>query len=124
MELYFGIFFFLNNVYNVTLLPDGSIYALVISFIQMCLHMYVYIRFIGINDWKEFIKHRTAEKIIKSLSDATTIQLSELNDICAICIQNMVSAKITQCNHYFHAACLRKLLYKSDQVSNCLMIFI
>jgi len=47
-------------------------------------------------------------KKVESLPDATSVQLSEFDDICAICYQQMNSAKITNCNHYFHSECLRK----------------
>lgn len=63
------------------------------------------------NEWKIFIKRRTVVKKIESLPDATSVQLSEFDDVCAICYQKMRSAKITQCNHFFHGKCLRKWIY-------------
>jgi len=61
--------------------------------------------------WRIFIKRRTAVKKVESLPDATSVQLSEFDDVCAICYQQMRSAKITNCNHYFHSECLRKWTY-------------
>lgn len=61
--------------------------------------------------WRIFIQRRTAVNKIESLTDATIIQLSEFNDVCAICRQKMKSAKITNCNHYFHSECLLKWIY-------------
>ena len=48
------------------------------------------------------------------LKDATSEQLTELNDVCAICYQELTSAKITQCHHYFHSTCLRKWLNQGE----------
>lgn len=33
--------------------------------------------------------------------------------------QEMTSAKITRCNHYFHGVCLRKWLYVQDRCPFC-----
>lgn len=33
--------------------------------------------------------------------------------------QEMTSAKITRCNHYFHGVCLRKWLYVQDRCPLC-----
>lgn len=63
------------------------------------------------NKWEEFTKRSTVMKKIESLSQATNIQLSKFNDVCAICLENMRSARITKCNHYFHGECLRKWFY-------------
>jgi len=78
---------------------------------MICLHAYSIIWIGARNGWRVFIKRHTAVKKIESLAEATSIQLSELSDVCAICFENMVSAKITNCNHYFHGACLRKWIY-------------
>lgn len=34
-------------------------------------------------------------------------------------MQEMTSAKITRCNHYFHGVCLRKWLYVQDRCPFC-----
>lgn len=34
-------------------------------------------------------------------------------------LQEMTSAKITRCNHYFHGVCLRKWLYVQDRCPFC-----
>lgn len=47
----------------------------------------------------------------ESLPEASEAQLDRLDDVCAICYQEMKTAKITRCNHYFHGVCLRKWLY-------------
>lgn len=47
----------------------------------------------------------------ESLPEASEAQLARLDDVCAICYQEMRTAKITRCNHFFHGVCLRKWLY-------------
>lgn len=67
--------------------------------------------------WSVYIKRRTAVQKISSLSEASTTELQNFDDVCAICYQEMSSAKITRCKHYFHGVCLRKWLYVQDKVS-------
>ena len=56
-----------------------------------------------VSGWQTFIKRRTAVAKINSLPDATSVDLATLDDVCAICYQEMTSAKITRCRHFFHA---------------------
>lgn len=89
--------------------------------------------------WGVFMKRRTAVHKISSLPEASTEQLQQFDDVCAICyqvkhfqesneyeitkiltiLQEMTSAKITRCNHYFHGVCLRKWLYVQDRCPFC-----
>jgi len=62
-------------------------------------------------------------KKIKSLPDATNVELSEFDDICSICRHSMDSAKITNCNHYFHKICLRKWLNLKVNIGIYLIVF-
>ncbi|XP_020588430.1 E3 ubiquitin protein ligase RIN2-like isoform X2 [Phalaenopsis equestris] len=60
---------------------------------------------------KGFIKLKKAlNSLDGSLPDATTEELSEFNDECAICRGPMARAKKLPCNHLFHLACLRSWL--------------
>lgn len=87
----------------------------------MCIHAY-YSIWRSIRDgWRVFIKRRLAVRRVESLADATSVQLSEFDDVCSICQHNMDSAKITNCNHYFHSICLRKWL--NLKVNNYLIVF-
>ena len=65
------------------------------------------------------MKRRSAVNKINSLPEAKAEQLRMLDDVCAICYQEMQSAKITRCNHYFHSVCLRKWLYVQDRCPLC-----
>ncbi|XP_064600261.1 RING finger protein 145-like [Liolophura sinensis] len=70
--------------------------------------------------WKSFLLRREAVKMVGSLPNATPEQLQELNDVCAICYQEMSStAKVTPCGHFFHGFCLRKWLYVKDACPMC-----
>lgn len=66
--------------------------------------------------WSVYMKRRTAVQKISSLSEASSTDLANFDDVCAICYQEMTSAKITRCKHYFHGVCLRKWLYVQDKV--------
>jgi len=68
------------------------------------------------------MRRRSAVKTVELLADATVAQLSEFDDICSICRLNMDSAKITNCNHFFHSICLRKWL--NIKVNNYLVVFL
>ena len=61
--------------------------------------------------WNEFQRRRWKVKRLAFLPNATMIQLQENDDVCAICLRNMSTAKITPCNHFFHESCLRKWSY-------------
>lgn len=67
--------------------------------------------------WNVYMKRRTAVQKISSLPEASSAELENFDDVCAICYQEMTSAKITRCRHYFHGVCLRKWLYVQDKVS-------
>lgn len=62
--------------------------------------------------WKSYLQRREAVQKIKSMVLATDKQLEQHNDVCAICIQPLLSGvRITSCSHFFHGICLRKWLY-------------
>ncbi|KAJ0055207.1 hypothetical protein NL108_012734 [Boleophthalmus pectinirostris] len=72
------------------------------------------------NGWRTFINRRSAVKKINSLPELKGAQLHNIGDVCAICYQEFsASARITPCNHYFHALCLRKWLYIQDTCPMC-----
>lgn len=69
--------------------------------------------------WQKFMRRRQAVDKINSLPEARPEQLQEFDDVCAICYQEMGTARITRCNHYFHGVCLRKWLYVQDICPLC-----
>lgn len=86
---------------------------------MMCVHAYFNLWCEAKAGWSVFMKRRLAVNKINSLPEASPKQLSELQDVCAICYQEMNTAKITKCNHFFHGVCLRKWLYVQDRCPLC-----
>lgn len=114
VEFFFGIFLFFNGAWILFFESGGAIRA-----IMMCVHAYFNIWCEARAGWSVFKKRRTAVNKINSLLEAKAEQLQRLNDVCAICYQEMKSAKITHCNHFFHGVCLRKWLYVQDRCPLC-----
>lgn len=51
---------------------------------------------------------------------ATQEEISEWDDLCAICLDPMTKqVKITPCHHIFHGECLRQCLKYSDNCAIC-----
>ncbi|KAI1305785.1 Protein TRC8 -like protein [Halotydeus destructor] len=114
IEFVFGIFLFFNGAYILLFESGGSIRAL-----MMCIHAYFNIFLQAKQGWKTFMKRRQAVHKINSLPEASVEQLANFDDVCAICYQDLSSARITKCKHYFHGVCLRKWLYVQDICPLC-----
>ncbi|KAG1937401.1 RING finger protein [Pimephales promelas] len=69
--------------------------------------------------WKSFLLRQEAARKINVLPRASAEQLRDHNDVCAICFQDMTSAVITYCGHFFHGNCLRKWLYVQETCPMC-----
>uniref|UniRef100_A0A3Q3X0B9 E3 ubiquitin-protein ligase RNF139 n=1 Tax=Mola mola TaxID=94237 RepID=A0A3Q3X0B9_MOLML len=115
IEFLFGVIMFGNGAYTMMFESGSKIRAC-----MMCLHAYFNIYLQAKNGWKTFINRRTAVKKINSLPEVHGDQLTDIEDVCAICYQEFsTSARITPCHHYFHALCLRKWLYIQDTCPMC-----
>ncbi|XP_058797801.1 protein TRC8 homolog [Phymastichus coffea] len=114
VEFMFGIVLFFNGVYILFFEAGGFVRA-----ILMCVHAYFNLYCEARAGWSAFMKRRQAVDKINSLPEASEKQIQELADVCAICYQEMESARITRCNHYFHGICLRKWLYVQDKCPIC-----
>lgn len=114
VEFCFGIFLFFNGAWILLFESGGAIRAG-----MMGVHAYFNIWCEARAGWSVFMKRRTAVNKIESLPEASEAQLASLDDVCAICYQEMKSAKITRCSHYFHGVCLRKWLYVQDRCPLC-----
>ncbi|XP_014600230.1 PREDICTED: protein TRC8 homolog [Polistes canadensis] len=114
IEFAFGVILLFNGFWILIFEAGGAIRA-----IMMCIHAYFNIWCEVKAGWLVFMKRRTAVNKINSLAEAKFEQLRLLNDVCAICYQEMQAAKITRCNHYFHGVCLRKWLYVQDRCPLC-----
>jgi len=69
--------------------------------------------------WKTFLLRRDAAKKLDMLPKASKTQLDALQDVCAICYQEMKEARMTPCNHFFHGSCLKKWLYVQQSCPMC-----
>ncbi|KAF3420947.1 hypothetical protein E2986_10465 [Frieseomelitta varia] len=114
IEFAFGIILFFNGFWILVFESGGAIRA-----VMICIHAYFNIWQEARSGWSVFMKRRSAVNKINSLPEAKAEQLRTLDDVCAICYQEMHSAKITHCNHYFHSVCLRKWLYVQDSCPLC-----
>ncbi|XP_022226186.2 protein TRC8 homolog isoform X2 [Drosophila obscura] len=114
VEFCFGILLFINGAWILIFESGGAIRA-----IMMCIHAYFNIWCEARAGWSVFMKRRSAVHKISSLPEATPAQLQAFDDVCAICYQEMYSAKITRCRHFFHGVCLRKWLYVQDRCPLC-----
>ncbi|XP_023248607.1 protein TRC8 homolog [Copidosoma floridanum] len=114
VEFAFGIILFFNGFWILVFEAGGAIRAL-----MMCVHAYFNLWCEAKAGWSVFMKRRHAVNKINSLPEANPQQLREHADVCAICYQEMETAKITKCNHFFHGVCLRKWLYVQDRCPLC-----
>uniref|UniRef100_A0A336M4R1 CSON008907 protein n=1 Tax=Culicoides sonorensis TaxID=179676 RepID=A0A336M4R1_CULSO len=119
VEFSFGIFLFFNGAWILMFESGGAIRAL-----MMCIHAYFNIWCEAKAGWKVFIKRQDAVHKISSLPEASSEDVTKYNDVCSICYQEMVKAKVTACKHYFHGVCLRKWLYVQDRCPLCHEIII
>ena len=114
IEFLFGIFVFCNGAWIMLFESGGTIRAF-----MMCIHAYFNIFVQAKEGWKVFMKRRTAVNKINSLPMASPSQIESHNDVCAICYQDLLSARVTNCHHLFHGVCLRKWLYVQDRCPLC-----
>ncbi|XP_061101815.1 RING finger protein 145 isoform X2 [Conger conger] len=83
------------------------------------IHSYFNVWLRAQSGWRSFLLRREAAHKINSLPRATHEQLRLHNDVCAICFQEMSSAVVTLCGHFFHGNCLRKWLYVQETCPMC-----
>lgn len=114
VEFLFGLFLFANGAWILVFESGGTIRAL-----MMCVHAYFNIWTQAKEGWEVFMKRRLAVTKISQLPIATTSELDEYADVCAICYSRLNSARVTKCHHMFHGVCLRKWLYIQDQCPLC-----
>ena len=58
---------------------------------------------------------------VNSYPDATDEELSQLDNVCIICRDEMTSGKKLPCNHIFHAHCLRSWFQRQQSCPTCRM---
>lgn len=70
------------------------------------------------------LKLREARGSLARFRRATAEELALLEDVCAVCLGTMRSARVTPCAHFFHADCLRKCLANSDRCPICVREYV
>lgn len=138
-EFITAIFLFFNGAYILLFESYG-----IIRVVMMVIHAYFHIWCQAIKGWNVFVRRRTAKSKLKRLTrfdceayksrvrpSATLTRQSQveiesefkekMRDVCAICFCELGAHEsvITQCNHLFHTACLRKWLYLQDTCPMC-----
>ncbi|XP_015924665.1 protein TRC8 homolog [Parasteatoda tepidariorum] len=113
-EFLIGIYLLLNGLWIFLFESTGMIRAC-----MMCLHAYFNIWIQGKKGWESYVLRNSALKRINFLQIATREQLLKKKDVCAICFQELNSARITHCNHFFHGICLRKWLNVQNSCPLC-----
>ncbi|KFM73798.1 E3 ubiquitin-protein ligase RNF139-like [Stegodyphus dumicola] len=72
---------------------------------------------------KEMGDHWNVLLMEKSVLDkyryATKEEVSERDDVCAVCLQSMRRARVTPCKHMFHGECLRRCLKQQTICPMC-----
>lgn len=75
--------------------------------------------YLCLKDMGEFRNVLLREKLVlDKYRYATKEELSEKDDVCAVCLQSMKRARVTPCQHMFHGECLRICL-KQQVISVC-----
>lgn len=114
LEFVVGVFLLFNGAWIFAFESRGTIRAFMI-----CFHAYFNIWQQAKAGWKACADRRAALHKLHSLPEATAQQLRDLDDVCAICFQELLTARVTRCRHFFHGACLRKWLYVRDMCPLC-----
>lgn len=91
----------------------------IVSTAILCVHFYFNVWKRIQAGWEGYLMRRAALRRLEVLPEASEAELRELNDVCPICFSEMKAARKTECNHYFHAVCLRKWLYIRDYCPMC-----
>ncbi|OWR50202.1 uncharacterized protein LOC116773264 [Danaus plexippus] len=73
---------------------------------------------------EELLKLNEAQGSLARFRRATAEEISTLEDVCAVCLGTMKSARVTPCAHFFHADCLRKCLASSDRCPICVREYV
>lgn len=70
--------------------------------------------------WLNHLKQlRNEQAILGKFRRATHEEIEMCDDVCAICLSTMKRARVTPCQHFFHAECLRQCLNSSDACPIC-----
>ncbi|CAG9854473.1 unnamed protein product [Phyllotreta striolata] len=62
---------------------------------------------------------RSEQEVLERFRRATEDEIRNCDDVCAVCLSQMDRARVTPCQHLFHAACLRQCLSNSSACPIC-----
>lgn len=62
---------------------------------------------------------REEQAILGKFRKATSEEIENCDDVCAVCLSPMERARVTPCHHLFHAECLRQCLNNSHNCPIC-----
>lgn len=78
----------------------------------------------GKDAWKNSWKQLRAEcAVLEQFRRACIDEINSLEDVCAVCLSVMKSARVTPCQHFFHGDCLRQCLKASNKCPICVRQF-
>ena len=98
---------------------DFSLEWTLFQIIMAVLHLYFNIWTPAKEGWLSLRQRHQVNQKLNSLPSATEKEINELEDVCSICLEELKSAKVTPCKHYFHSLCLRKWLNVQDKCPMC-----
>lgn len=91
----------------------GNVRFMAISFY---LTVYLRVKDMVLNCLKDL---KTEQAILWQFRCATQEEIENCDDVCAVCLSPMERARITPCQHIFHATCLRQCLKSSTVCPIC-----
>ena len=83
------------------------------------LHIYVNIWQPAREGWQSLKKRHQVYQKLSALPEASIDEIHSLEDVCPICLEELKSARVTPCRHYFHNLCLRKWLKVQNKCPMC-----
>lgn len=86
------------------------------TFLAFYLTVYLRIKDMVLNALK---KLRMEQSVLAQFRYATDEEISNWDDVCAVCLSPMERARVTPCQHLFHANCLRQCLTASYNCPIC-----
>lgn len=86
--------------------------------------LYVNIFLRGKDAWQNSMRQLRMEcAVLDQFRRACRDEINSLEDVCAVCLNCMKSARVTPCQHYFHGDCLRQCLKASNKCPICIREF-
>lgn len=107
--------------YTITL--ASILVALLICYGQIrfaCLALYITV-YLRVKDTiQNCLKNlKTEQGVLYRFRYATQQEIEDCDDVCAVCLSPMERARVTPCQHFFHANCLRQCLNASHNCPIC-----